>query len=209
MRTRRSHGPVQPQQQELRKFQQAIGERVEAQDEPRGEVAQQSGERFDRESQAGEHERQRASGRSPRTSASGKRSTSRTSASPGTSASQRRATNQSTNGSSALGKVTGGVTTTARRVRVPVLAGAAAAAVAGGALVKRQLAPKRRKVLGVPVPRPKVDGLLSGGLDLTPVAKGIANAGKRAAKTSQQLRKLSDDVEQAGKTAQKVGDSLS
>ena len=92
---------------------------------------------------------------------------------------------------------------------MPVLAGAAAAAVAGGALVKRQLAPKRRKVLGVPVPRPKMDGLLSGGLDLKPVAKGIANAGKRAATTSQQLRKLSDDVEQVGKTAKKVGDSLS
>jgi hypothetical protein len=94
-----------------------------------------------------------------------------------------------------------------------VIAGgaAAAAAVAGGALLKRQLAPKRPKVLGVPVPvpRPKVDGLLSGGLDLKPVAKGIANAGKRAAKTSQQLRKLSDEVEQVGKTAQKVGDSLS
>jgi len=104
------------------------------------------------------------------------------------------------------------VTTGARRARVPAIAGgaaAAAAAVAGGALLKRRLAPKRRKVLGVPVPRPNIDGLLSGGLDLKPVAKGIASAGKRAAKTSQQLRKLSDDVEQVGKTAQKVGDSLS
>jgi hypothetical protein len=92
---------------------------------------------------------------------------------------------------------------------MPVIAGAAAAAVAGGALVRRQFAPKRRKVLGVTVPRPEVDGLLSGGLDLKPVAKGIASAGKRVAKTSQQLRKLSDEVEQVGKTAQKVGDSLS
>jgi hypothetical protein len=59
------------------------------------------------------------------------------------------------------------------------------------------------------VPRPKVDGLFSGGLDLKPIAAGIASAGKRVAKTSQQVSKLSDDVEQVGKTAQKVGDSLS
>jgi hypothetical protein len=48
-----------------------------------------------------------------------------------------------------------------------------------------------------------------GKLDLTPVAKVIANAGKRVAKTSQQVSKLSGDVEQVGKSAQKVGDSLS
>ncbi|HMI72129.1 MAG TPA: hypothetical protein VK510_19180, partial [Solirubrobacteraceae bacterium] len=80
---------------------------------------------------------------------------------------------------------------------------------AGGALLKRQLTPKRRKVLGVPLPSPKIDGVFSGGLDLKPVAKGIAKAGKRVASTSQQVSKLSDDVEQVGKTAQKVGDSLS
>jgi hypothetical protein len=137
------------------------------------------------------------------TSASRKRSTSKT------SASQRSAANRSANGSGTLAKAAGAVTSTARRIRVPVLAGGAAVAVAGGALVKRQLAPKRRKVLGVTVPRPKMDGLLSGGLDLKPVAKGIASAGTRAAKTSQQLRKLSDDVERVGKTAQKMGDSLS
>jgi hypothetical protein len=104
------------------------------------------------------------------------------------------------------------VTTTVRKARVPVLAGgaaAAAAAVAGGALLKRQLATKHRKVLGVPVPRPNIDGLLSGGIDLKPVAKGIANAGKRVAKTSREVSKLSDEVEQVGKSAQKVGDSLS
>jgi hypothetical protein len=90
-----------------------------------------------------------------------------------------------------------------------LVTGATAAAAAGGALLKRRLTPKRRKVLGVRVPRPQLDGLLpSGGLDLTPIAKGISNAGKRVTKTSQQLAKLSDDVEQIGKTAQKMGDSL-
>ena len=150
--------------------------------------------------------RSKRSASASKPSASRKRSTSRT------SASQRSTTNQSANGTGALDKITGAVTTGARKARLPAIAGgaaAAAAAVAGGKLLKRQLAPKRRKVLGVPVPRPNVDGLFSGGLDLKPVAKGIASAGKRAAKTSQQLRKLSDDVEQVGKTAQKVGDSLS
>jgi hypothetical protein len=108
------------------------------------------------------------------------------------------------------------VTTTAKKARVPVIAGgaaAAAAAVAGGALLKRQLMPKRRKVLGVTLPKaPKLNGVMpSNGLDLSlkPVAKQISKAGKRAASTSQQLHKLSDDVERVGKTAQKVGDSLS
>jgi hypothetical protein len=88
--------------------------------------------------------------------------------------------------------------------------GAAAAALAGGVLLKRQLAPKQRKVLGVPVPRPRLNGLVpSGGLDMKPIAKGISSAGKRASKTSMQLSKLSDDVERVGKTAQKVGDTLS
>jgi hypothetical protein len=106
------------------------------------------------------------------------------------------------------------VTGAAKKARVPVVAGgaaAAAAAVAGGALLKRQLVPKRRKVLGVTLPKaPKLNGVMpSNGLDLKPVAKQISKAGKRAASTSQQLHKLSDDVERVGKTAQKVGDSLS
>jgi len=106
------------------------------------------------------------------------------------------------------------VTATAKKANVPAIAGgtaAAAAAVAGGALLMRQLMPKRRKVLGVALPKtPKLNGMVpSGGIDLKPVAKQISKAGKRAASTSEQLHKLSDDVERVGKTAQKVGDSLS
>jgi hypothetical protein len=63
--------------------------------------------------------------------------------------------------------------------------------VAGGAILTRQLTRKR------------------GGIDLKPVAKGIAGAGEQVAKTSKQLSKLSDDVEQVGMSAKKVGDSLS
>ena len=98
----------------------------------------------------------------------------------------------------------------ARTVRRPMLAGgAAAAAVFAGALLRRQLTRKRRKVLGVHLPELHVDGLVpSGGLDVKPIAKGIKNAGKRIVKTSHQLAKLADDVERVGKTTQKVGDSL-
>jgi hypothetical protein len=108
-------------------------------------------------------------------------------------------------------KVASTLGSAARKARGPVLAsGATAAAVAGGALLKRQLTPRRRKVLGVSVPTPKLDGFVpSGGLDLKPIAKGISKGGKRVVRTSQQLAKLSDDVERVGKTAQKVGDSLS
>jgi hypothetical protein len=96
-----------------------------------------------------------------------------------------------------------------RNVRGPVLAAGAAAAVAAGAMLRRRLARKRHTVLGVRLPDLPVDGLVpSGGLDVKPIAKGISNAGKRIVKVSHQLAKLSDDVERVGKTAQKVGDSL-
>jgi septal ring factor EnvC (AmiA/AmiB activator) len=107
------------------------------------------------------------------------------------------------------------VTTTlggaARKARVPALAaGATAMTVAGAALLRRQLAPKRRKVLGVPMPTPHLDGVVpSQAPDLKSIARGISQTGKRVAKAGQQLSKLSDDVERVGKTAQKTGDSLS
>jgi hypothetical protein len=98
------------------------------------------------------------------------------------------------------GKPLHGIADAARKARGPALAaGATAAAFTGAALLKRRLTPnKRRKVLGVSV--------AAGGADL---AGWLSTAGKRVAKTSQELAKLSNDVEQVGKTAQKVGDSLS
>jgi hypothetical protein len=90
------------------------------------------------------------------------------------------------------------------------VAGATAAAVAGGVLLKRRLAPKRHRVLGVPLPPVRLDGLIpSDGLDLKRIGKQVNKAGKRAVTASHQLSKLSDDVERVGKTAQKLGDSLS
>lgn len=122
-----------------------------------------------------------------------------------TSAPARRKGASASNGSGALQKVTGIVGTATRKAKVPVIAGGAtAAAVAGGALLIRQLTPKRRKVLGVPLPAPKLDGI-----GLKPIAKQISKAGKRATSTSEQLAKLSGDVQRVGKTAEKMGDSLS
>lgn len=111
----------------------------------------------------------------------------------------------------ATGAVTGALGSTAKKVRGPALAGgAAAAAAAGGLLLGRQLAPKRRKVLGVQLPKPKslpkphLDGLVPSrkAVDLKPIAKRISEGGK-------QLSKLSGEVDRVAKTAQKVGDSLS
>jgi hypothetical protein len=88
-------------------------------------------------------------------------------------------------------QVTGAIENATRKVGGPVVAGGAAIAVAGGALITRQLTRKR------------------GGINLKPVAKGISSAGEQVAKTSQQLSKLTEDVEQVGKSTKNVGDSLS
>jgi hypothetical protein len=109
------------------------------------------------------------------------------------------------------------------------------AGVAGGLLLGRKLMPKRRKVLGVPVPRLGLDELIpSGGLDLKPVAKSvskarkrgldglipsggldvksmaktISKAGKRVTKAGEQMSQLSGDVQRAGQTAQRVADTI-
>jgi hypothetical protein len=89
-------------------------------------------------------------------------------------------------------QVTGAIESATRKVGGPFVAGGAAIAVAGGALLTRQLTRKR-----------------GGGIDLKPVAKGISSAGKRVANASQQVSKLSEDVEQVGNSTKKLGDSLS
>jgi hypothetical protein len=90
-------------------------------------------------------------------------------------------------------QVTTAIGNATRKVGGPVVAGGAAIAVAGGALITRQLARKRG----------------GGGIDLKPVAKGISTAGERVANASQHVSKLSGDVEQVGKTTKNLGDSLS
>ena len=109
------------------------------------------------------------------------------------------------------GTTTGTPETAGRKVRRPVLAGAAAAAaIAGGAALKRQLAPRRRRVLGVSMPALRLDELVpSDGPDLKRIAKRVATAGKLVVTTSRRLSKLSDELERVGKATQKLGDSLS
>lgn len=92
-----------------------------------------------------------------------------------------------------------------------VIAGGAAAAAlaAGGALIKHQLAPKKRKVLGVPLPTPKLNGLSPAkSLNMKNVGKQIAKAGERMTDSSKELSKFSDRVERAGKSAQQLGETL-
>jgi len=88
----------------------------------------------------------------------------------------------------------------AAKTVVPMVA--SAAAFTGGALLKQKLMPKRRKVLGMSMPaKPKVGA--------KPMGKQLSKAGRQAATVGQRLGRLSGDVERAGRTAQRVGDSMS
>ena len=106
---------------------------------------------------------------------------------------------------------TGARGTAARKVKGPVLAAvAAAASVAGGVLLKRQIARPRRKTRSALVPALSVDGLVrSSRRDLKPIGKRISKAGKRIAKAGEQAGRLADDVQRAGKSAERLGKSLS
>jgi hypothetical protein len=81
-------------------------------------------------------------------------------------------------------------------VRVPLLAGGAAAAGAIGGIVlgSRVLRPRRRKVLGIPIGR--------AGIGLKPLAKEVRKAGK-------QIERMAEEVGKARAQAQKVGKALS
>ena len=82
----------------------------------------------------------------------------------------------------------------ARKASAPVLAGgAAAAALVGGIVLGKRVLGPRRTVLGIPVRK---------GLGLQPMAKEVHKAGK-------QIGRLTDELAQARKQAQKVGDALS
>jgi hypothetical protein len=97
--------------------------------------------------------------------------------------------------------VTGAIKEVATRVKAPaVAAGAAAAGVAGGLVLRGRK--RRRTVLGISVPRS-----LSRGLDLDPkaVAKTVGSASKRFAKSS---KSMSKELERAGEQAEKIGKIL-
>ena len=83
----------------------------------------------------------------------------------------------------------------ASKAKSPLVAGGAAAAgLLGGLVLGSRVLTPRRKVLGVPISRR--------GFDMKPVAKEVHKAGK-------QLGRLTDEISQARKRAQKVGDALS
>jgi hypothetical protein len=67
--------------------------------------------------------------------------------------------------------------------------------VAGGALLRGRM--KRRKVLGVPLPRS-----LNGGLDAKSIAKTVGEVSEKFAKTS---KTVSRDMERAGDQAERIG----
>lgn len=102
--------------------------------------------------------------------------------------------NRAAGANGAVSTIADGIGSAARKAGTPVLAGGAAAAglVGGIVLGKHVLGPKRT-VLGIPVRK---------GLGLQPMAKEVHKAGK-------QIGRLTDELAQARKQAQKVGDALS
>jgi hypothetical protein len=117
----------------------------------------------------------------------------------------------SVNGSGAVAKAKdagGAVTSTARRVRGPILtAGVAAAGLAGGLAMGSRMASKRRgvgallrpqrKVLGVPV-GPK-NGLVRTAEVLGKAAKELGSATNRVSDTTDDVRQIREQLEMANR----------
>jgi hypothetical protein len=149
----------------------------------------------------------KSSGRTRSASRSGSsRATSRGSAGrSGTS--RRQGASRDESSDRPVGGVPSAVGTVVRKARAPVLAASTATV---GILLGRRLMPKRKTVLGIPLPRNGLNGLVaSNGINLKSMGKRIGSAGRQITKASEQLGKLSEDVERVGKTAQRVGDRLS
>ena len=84
-----------------------------------------------------------------------------------------------------------------------VAVGVAAAGVAGGLVLKNRT--RRKKVLGVPLPRSIGKASLSD-LDLKSMAKTVGQASQQLGKTS---KNVSKDIERVGDQAERVGRILS
>jgi hypothetical protein len=92
----------------------------------------------------------------------------------------------------------------ATKAKGPAVAiGAAAAGVAGGMLIRGRT--RRKKVLGVPLPRSLSKSKLPD-IDVKSVAKAVGEASQSFAKTS---RTVSKDIEHAGNQAERIGKALS
>lgn len=93
---------------------------------------------------------------------------------------------------------------TLRRARGPAIAaGTAAAAIAGGLVLKSRLG--RKRILGVPVPRSVTNGGLSS-VDLQALAKTVGKASRQVGETS---KGISKDIERIGDRAERFGKLLS
>jgi hypothetical protein len=129
----------------------------------------------------------------PRTQATANANRSR----PARSSASRSRSPSSSNGSSANGAVSTVAETigsAAHKASTPIIAGGAAAAgILGGMVLGKRVLGPRRTVLGIPVRK---------GLGLQPMAKEVHKAGK-------QIGRLTEELAQARKQAQKVGDALS
>jgi hypothetical protein len=134
--------------------------------------------------------RSRASSRSSR---SRRASSARSRSTPGRRAA---ATRARSNGHAPLETVADTVGSAASKARGPLVAGGAAAAGAIGGIVlgARVLRPRRRKVLGIPIPRD--------GIGLKPLAHEVRKAGK-------QIGRMADEVGKARAQAEKIGKALS
>lgn len=98
--------------------------------------------------------------------------------------------------SQTAGTVKDTATKAASKAAGPAIAvGAAAAGVAGGVLLRGRL--RRKRVLGVPLPRS-----LNGGLDAKSIAKTVGEASASFAKTS---KSVSRKIERAGDQAERIG----
>jgi hypothetical protein len=114
----------------------------------------------------------------------------------------------------------------AQRAGKPALAGGVAAAgIAGVVAAGKGLRPKRHKVLGVVVPRPKLGlrapsvgfdlGSLSkrlptaSQLSIDSVADGVTKTGQQVGRTGKRLNKVATEIQKAGETTERVGKLLS
>jgi hypothetical protein len=92
-----------------------------------------------------------------------------------------------------------GVTTVARKAIVPVLAGGAAVAGLAGAAVLTKRSNRRRKVLGVTLPKP--NGL---NVDAQKITGAVTDAAKRADQFGQRVSRVASGVQQVSETADRA-----
>jgi hypothetical protein len=136
----------------------------------------------------------RASAKRP----SAKRATTNRATTNRAAANRPAAKSPSTSSQNSNGSVTETIKHAASRAKAPVVAaGAAAAGIAGGLVLKSRKS--RKTVMGVTVPKALSD------IDARSVAKAVGNATQQFAKTS---KSVSKDLDRAGDQAERIGKIL-